>query len=367
MGLGKKLASTNATTDAQLQHSKTHVSEGGYNASNIPVLPTAPAMTPGDLLEVSKLSSEARQDYRGKEVNSFGLVKPSVPTGSEYPNPDISALVVEKMWRIVCQKKLHAFYTQGQLQEYVNRACKHDYRILMRVWELPTIDMAVDIAVLGLYDIVLFVDDSGSMDYVEPSEGMKRFDLMREVMKTVAFWATLMDPDGVVVRFFNSNAEGNGLSSIKDVDDLLKTVVPDGMTPLGEQLENKILNKIVLPLMIKSELNRPVLTITLTDGEPSNKQAVIDTIVKCRDASMKSKYGEHAMSFGFAQIGEERAATKYLNYIDTHPVVGKLIDCTSSFNIEWEECGRNPAFTVGAYMVKLLIGSVDESYDSLDE
>lgn len=113
MGLGKKLASTNATTDAQLQHSKTHVAEGGYNASNIPVLPTAPAMTPGDLLEVSKLSSEARQDYRGKEVNSFGLVKPSVPTGSEYPNPDISALVVEKMWRIVCQRSSMLFTLRG--------------------------------------------------------------------------------------------------------------------------------------------------------------------------------------------------------------------------------------------------------------
>lgn len=237
----------------------------------------------------------------------------------------------------------------------------------MRVWELPTIDMAVDIAVLGLYDIVLFVDDSGSMDYVEPDEGMKRFDLMKEVMKTVAFWATLMDPDGVVVRFFNSNVEGNGLSSVKDVDALLKTVSPEGMTPMGEQLENKILNKIVLPLLIKGELNRPVLTITLTDGEPTNKQAVIDTIVKCRDAGLRSKYGEHAMSFSFCQIGEERAATKYLGDLDTHPVVGKLIDCTSSYDIEWNECGRNPAFTVGAYMVKLLIGSVDDAYDALDE
>jgi hypothetical protein len=365
MGLGKKLGQLNTTTNSQLETAKVPVSEGGYNPSNIPTLRTAPAITYSEVKTIQTLSAEARTEYTGREVNRYGLVKPRTPDGSAFPNRDVSQLVVDKMWRIICINELHAFYTQDQLQTLVDRACKHDYRTLQLIWELPTIDMAVDLAVLGLYDIVLFLDDSGSMEYHEMSEGMKRFDLLKEITRTCAFWGTLMDPDGIVVRFFNSNVEGNGLSSVKEVDQLFSGVSPSGTTPLGRELENKILNKIVMPVLSSGGLNRPVLVITITDGSPDSTADVITAITKCRDAGIRSKYGSHMMSFGFAQVGSDSKATAYLGSLDKDPHIGKFIDATSEYSIEEKECGSG--FTPAAWTVKLLIGSVDPSYDQSDE
>lgn len=365
MGLGKKLGQLNTTTNSQLETAKVPVSEGGYNASNVPTLRPASAITHSEVTTIQTLSAEARTEYTGREMNRYGLVKPRTPDGSAFPNRDVSQLVVDKMWRIVCINELHAFYTQDQLQTLVDRACKHDYRTLQMIWELPTIDMAVDLAVLGLYDIVLFLDDSGSMAYHEPTEGMKRFDLLKEITRTCAFWGTLMDPDGIVVRFFNSSVEGNGLSSVKDVDDLFLRVSPSGTTPLGRELENKILNRMVLPVLSSGGLSRPVLVITITDGEPDSKPDVVSAITKCRDAGMRSKYGSHMMAFGMCQVGLDPKATAYLGTLDKDPHIGSIVDATSDYSIEEKECGAG--FTPGAYTVKLLIGSCDPSYDKSDE
>jgi hypothetical protein len=135
MGFGKKLVSLNTTSSSQVQQSKVHVSTGGFNTHNIPTLTSPPPITHGEVQELNALSHDTQKSYYGKEVNRFGLVKPSVPTGSEYPNLEVSKLVVEKMWQNVCQKELHAFFTQDKLQELVNKACKHDYRALMKIWD----------------------------------------------------------------------------------------------------------------------------------------------------------------------------------------------------------------------------------------
>lgn len=378
MGLGKKLGQLNKATDQQLASAALPVAEGGFNKMNLSTLPPSAPLTAKDISDISQVASEAHSDYVGKEHNTSGLVKPTVPTGTQYPNYEINKLVVEKMWRIICLKRLHAFYTQEQLQTLVNRACRHDYVALMKMYNLPTIDMTVDLSVLGLYDIVLLADDSGSMDTFEKKEEMTRYELLKEVLKTIGFWASLLDADGVVLRFLNSNMEGNGLSSSKEVDDIIKKVSPSGCTPTGESIETKILDKMVLPFLKSGELGRPVLVITITDGFPYRqytddkdanikiaKQRVVDAILRCKNECTKSKYGENAMAFSFAQVGSDVEATEYLGEIDTHKDVGHLIDCTSEFSIEQKECG--PEFTEAVWVVKLMIGAVDPAYDAADE
>ena len=136
MGLGSKLGQFNAASSQQLQGAKAPVSQGGYNANNLPALQPSPPMTQVEVQDVRQVAYTAQSDYLRKEqqdrntghqVNTNGLVKPTVPTGSQYPDPEVSNMVVEKMWRIVCLKELHSFYTQEQLQALVDRACRHDY------------------------------------------------------------------------------------------------------------------------------------------------------------------------------------------------------------------------------------------------
>jgi len=245
------------------------------------------------------------------------------------------------MWRIVCLKGLYPFYTQEQLQILVNKACKHDYIVLQSQWGLPTLDMTTDLAVLGLYDIVVFADDSGSMSTTEPSEdNMKRFDIMKTVIETIGFWSTLMDPDGIVVKFFNSNVEGNGIVNNADVSKLFNKVKPGGSTPMGKNLKSKIFNQIIQPVMNSHELSRPVLIITVTDGVPDSQSDVINSICEIKNICSHSIYGSNAIAFSFAQIGTDSGATEYLSQLDIHPQVGNIIDCTSEFQIEKKQCGQ---------------------------
>ena len=379
MGLGSKLGQLNNKTTQDLNSAKTPVANGGYNTKNVPALQQATPLSNADVQDVRQVSLEARNDYlqkdqkdmmSGRTVNRNGLQKPFVPTGAEYPDPEINAMVVEKMWRIVCLKELFSFYTQERLQALVNRACRHDYKILKNKYNIPTLDMTADWAVLGLYDIVLFVDDSGSMSTVEKVEGnLSRFAILREVIKTISFIGSLMDSDGICLRFFNSTVQGNGLSSAQQVDDLLKDVRPSGMTPMGEELLNKIFYGIVenpqQKLLSSGGLERPVLTITITDGVPNNENMVVSAITTCINECKKSKYGANAMAFSFAQIGTDSQATGYLGRLDTDPYIGQYIDCTSEFNIEKNECGAG--FNESTWIVKLMIGAVDPAYDSADE
>ncbi len=375
MGLAKKLGSLNTAAASVAANAQQPLASGGYNSQNIPNIPAPPPMTSTEQADVVQVTYAARESYRDHERNAAGLVKPTTPHSTNSDALRINQLVTEKMWRIVCLREIHVFYTQSELQALVDRACRHDYRALMRDWNLPTIDMATDIAVMGLYDIVLFIDDSGSMAAVDAGQehdGMTRFQVLRELTKTISFWATLMDPDGIVLRFFNHplEQEGNGLSSQRAVDRLFEIVTPSGSTPLGEELNNKIFRKIVEPFLAPSSterLARPVLIITITDGQPNNGVTVVETISRMRRACSASRYGRFAMAYSFAQIGTDAGATAFLKALDIHPEIGDTIDCTSEYSIEWAETGNHPGFTPSAWLVKLLIGPIDPAYDQSDE
>jgi hypothetical protein len=63
---------------------------------------------------------------------------------------------------------------------------------LVAAWRIPR-EIAVDIVRLALYDIVIYIDDSGSMAFEEQGERIKDLEL---IMQRVAFAATLFDEDG---------------------------------------------------------------------------------------------------------------------------------------------------------------------------
>jgi hypothetical protein len=56
---------------------------------------------------------------------------------------------------------------------------------------------------LALYDVVIYIDDSGSMAFEEQGERIKDLEL---IIQRVAFAATLFDEDGYVVQ--ESTARG---------------------------------------------------------------------------------------------------------------------------------------------------------------
>lgn len=367
MGLAAKLGKTNTQTDNILSTANMPINSNGFNVNNVSALNyiQPEPITQETYNEIINADLKAQSDYDKKENNQYNLIKPNVPINHDPQKQIINNLITNKMWRIVCLKQLYAFYNQNQLQMLINRACSHDYQRLQIVLNLPTIDMTTDLAVLGLYDIVLLLDDSGSMSYVDSGEEISRFQILKEVVKTISFGSTLMDPDGIVIRFLNSSIEGNGLKNVHDVNNIFAHVSPKSSTPIGSALINKIFNNIVKNLLISNDLTRPILTIIVTDGCPDDRNEVIQVIKTCKTACERSKYGQNAMAFSFAQIGKDKSATEYLSELDCHFEIGHLIDCTSEYDIERAECGSN--FTESAWIIKLMIGAVDPDYDQADE
>ena len=64
------------------------------------------------------------------------------------------------------------------------------------------------------------------------------------------------------------------------------------------------------------------------------------------------------------QVGKDTGAQAFLASLDVDPVVGRQIDCTSYYENESEEFKRKGIeLSPELWLVKLLVGSIDPSYD----
>lgn len=197
-------------------------------------------------------------------------------------------------------------------------------------------EIAQDIVKLSLYDIVIYIDDSGSMQF---EEGGERIEDLKVILERVVFAATLFDRNGISIRFMNSNEQGDGVVSMKptgrgqSVQELLQRIQYKGLTPMGTSLKNKVLEPLVVGPARAGRLEKPVLVITVTDGQPAGESqgAVFDAIrYASQELARNPRYGKGAVAFQFAQVGNDLKAREFLSKLDEEPGIGELVDCTSS-------------------------------------
>ena len=127
-------------------------------------------------------------------------------------------------------------------------------------WRIPK-EIACDLVKISLFDVILYIDDSGSMAFEENGE---RIDDLKLVMSRVAFACSLFDRDGIQVRFMNSRVDGNNISSEQQAMQLLQQVKFSGLTPLGTSMWQKILQPLVLGPARSGQLQKPVLIISVS-------------------------------------------------------------------------------------------------------
>jgi len=210
------------------------------------------------------------------------------------------------------------------------------------------------------------------MQFEEKGERIKDLQL---ILQRVAFAATLFDDDGVDVRFMNSDPpaqQTTGLRSEQQVDQLLNGHRFSGLTPMGTNLRKKVIDDIFLRGLRSGQMRKPLLVIVVTDGQPAGEPqtAVFDTVRDAVAEAGRSHYGPGAIAFQFAQVGNDQAAREFLGKLDSDPTVGSMVDCTSNYETESEEMARaNPPveLTPDLWVVKLLLGAIDPSYDTQDE
>jgi D-lyxose ketol-isomerase len=205
------------------------------------------------------------------------------------------------------------------LDQIANRAPQQVSQLCAQ-WRIPQ-EIANDIVKLALFDVVIYIDDSGSMEFEEKGERIKD---LRIILDRVAFAATLFDDDGISMRFMNNTITPDHVKSPQQIEQIMSQVRFSGLTPMGTKLREKVIDGII---RAQGQLRKPYLVITITDGQPAgeNQTAVVDTIKYAT-----TQWPRGSINFEFAQVGNDEAARNFLSKLDNDPMVGSLVDCTSS-------------------------------------
>ncbi|PYH96817.1 hypothetical protein BO71DRAFT_396764 [Aspergillus ellipticus CBS 707.79] len=269
------------------------------------------------------------------------------------------------------EKRLQSFWPPDRLDKLVQSLSVEapgKVSRLMHELAVPQ-EVAMDIMKLSLFDVILYVDDSGSIEFEE--RGVRK-EQLKQIIEIVASAASTFDDDGISVRFMNNAEQGDGIRNADDVSRLVSRVRFQGLTPLGTGLRNKVLDPMVVGPARTGRLQKPVLIITITDGQPAGEplDSVSTSIGYAVNEVSRTQYGQGAVSFQFSQVGNDTKARDFLSALDEDPVIGGLVDCTSNFEVEQDEMSRAlpPVYlTRELWCAKLMLGSIDSSYDTKDE
>lgn len=77
-----------------------------------------------------------------------------------------------------------------------------------------------------------------------------------------------------------------------------------GTTPLGTNLDRKVLQPMVISQARCNNMQKPVLVICITDGEPTGepKETVRHVVLNAKNVLSATPYGPGAVAFQFAQV-----------------------------------------------------------------
>lgn len=122
----------------------------------------------------------------------------------------------------------------------------------------------------------------------------------------------------------NSRVDGNNINSESAANALMGQIKFSGLTPLGTALQQKIMEPLVLGPARAGRLQKPVLIIAVTDGAPGGEDrfTVVKVIKAANQELARTRYGSDAISFQFAQVGNDMGARKFLEEIDKHVSLG---------------------------------------------
>lgn len=94
---------------------------------------------------------------------------------------------------------------------------------------------------------------------------------------------------------------------------LFQLKIRAGTTPLGSNLDRKVLQPMVLSQARNNSMQKPVLVICITDGEPTGepKDTVRQVVMNAKQHLQNTPYGSGAVAFQFAQVSNRLYRFQY--------------------------------------------------------
>ena len=282
------------------------------------------------------------------------------------PGPYYNA-VKQRIDSVIQDKNLHYFYpiNSPQYNALLNRVSHVDFPSIAAKRRIP-LELALDLAAIAVVDVILFVDDSGSMLFDEQwNQSTEKTDDLKLILSRVVDITSQFDDDGLSLRFFNSNIDSDNITSEQEAMNALAKVHYNGGTPLGRNLLTKVLEPFVYAKARKNQLTKPVMVYIITDGVPDNKQEVKDNIHKCKEWLSQTGYGKSAVNIMFAQVGNSQSAAQYLKQeLDNDPDIGDDVDTTGNFEMEYEKYKpKGVDLTPDLWLLQMTLGSLVRAYD----
>lgn len=419
---------------------KANFARDGLHDETVDGATTIP-LTPQEKTELDKTTNKIQTqankgllDATKHQVQTYGFQMPTAEIyvdgqkeNAELCKAKIACCVTEHAWYAFYTKLVDGMSTgeskvrvfdMDKIQSRVDVSTKHSYKFLAEQHGYGTLDVATNLAVLGLADSIMLCDNSYSMREDDPSDHgdtrMSRWNYLKLVGSNDAFVTSMYDDDGFVLEFLtadpklqnicenrmvngvnkfvlvdpsnpdryailNDDFSGfTGVTSQQQVERIFTVSSPDFGTPTGTAIR-RIYNRYVKTQAQNGTLVKPVVVKLYTDGKPNDGLNVKTVIRDIKAELSKTIYGSHAMLFQIVQTGKVKEVNDWFEELDKDtdstitpdPGVGDIIDCVSDYEIELKQVlEKNPSaewFNPGFYAVKCRVGVMIKALDASDE
>ena len=155
------------------------------------------------------------------------------------------------------------------------------------------------------FDFQILIDTSGSMGSNDTGKIGTRLQRAKESVIGLVGELSQVDEDGLDIIFFGGETvtHVSGVKSTVDVETAFNRRASGG-TPTAEALAKAF--------EVAGKSDKPDFVIVITDGEPNNRQAVKDVLIK----QANSQANDADLTVLFIQIGDDASAASFLAELD---------------------------------------------------
>ncbi|KAL2815194.1 hypothetical protein BJX63DRAFT_431013 [Aspergillus granulosus] len=282
-----------------------------------------------DALELETKEDEARRGWRGPTGGPKGTWTKYAPELQPPEGPQDGPETAEQFlayYEDFLSKNLGRLQFSDELKRTLAQRAEDVRKELMDQYGLTAPEVA-SLTTVSFYDIFFLCDNSGSMRFGN------RMDAMVETLQRVCFWATMIEPSGISLRFLTHRDDDKGqfdnLTDTEKIDDLLAGVKLGGPTELGTMLRRKV----ILPLEERAQTHggriKPRIVIIITDGEPTReyKDRLRDVMYEIKTApnGLATTFGSAVTVFLVARVGNDDKASIFLRDLRKDPKLCSMV------------------------------------------
>lgn len=215
-------------------------------------------------------------------------------------------------------------------------------------------------SILEGYHIVVVLDDSGSMSSCVNSKtpygnNYTRFDELKQSCKILIDIISIFQHNGVDLHFLNRGIY-KGVRNYEEVEHLFNQP-PRGGTPIAKTLKN---------IYHSYTVEKPLLVLVFTDGCPTNDFNQID--IQGLGQLLVHRPNIQKSYITFVMCTDEDDVVEIYNHWDCSIYNLDVVDDYQSEKAEILRAqGKHFPFSFGDYIVKCLLGAIDQYFDKLDE